>query len=57
MNLSRTPVREALLELSRQKLVDIVPQKNTRVALMDAKMIEQGRFLRDTIEVAVLERV
>lgn len=57
LQVSRTPVREALLELSRQFLVDISPQRHTRVALMDEEMIEQGRFLRCTIETALLDRL
>ena len=30
LQISRTPVREALADLSRQKLVDIVPQKGPK---------------------------
>ena len=35
MGLSRTPVREALIELSRVKIVEIVPQKRSTVSLID----------------------
>ena len=31
LNLSRTPIREALIELSRSKLVEILPQKGSYV--------------------------
>jgi len=55
LNISRTPVREALLELCRERLVEIYPQKGTRVALMDPRLVEQGRFLRETVELALLE--
>lgn len=55
LGLSRTPVREALLELARERLVDIVPQKVTRVTLLDEKLVEQGRFLRETIELAIVD--
>ena len=57
LQLSRTPVREAILELSKERLVDVFPQKATKVSLMDAKIVEQGRFVRSTIEIAVLEKV
>lgn len=55
LGLSRTPVREALLDLCRERLVEIYPQRGTRVALMDARLIDQGRFLRETVELALLE--
>lgn len=55
LQLSRTPVREALLELCRQRLVEIYPQRGTRVALMDSRLIDQGRFLRETVELVLLE--
>ncbi len=55
LKLSRTPVREALLDLCRERLVEIYPQRGTRVAFMDARLVDQGRFLRETVELALLE--
>ena len=55
LKLSRTPVREALLDLCRERLIEIYPQRGTRVALMDARLVDQGRFLRETVELALLE--
>jgi DNA-binding GntR family transcriptional regulator len=55
LDISRTPVREALLELNRERLVEIYPQKGTRVALMDARLVDQGRFLRETVELQLME--
>lgn len=55
MGLSRTPVREALLELSRVKIVQIVPQKKSTVALVDYALVEEARFMRNVLECAVVE--
>lgn len=55
MGLSRTPVREALLELSRVKIVQIVPQKKSTVALIDYALVEEARFMRNVLECAVVE--
>lgn len=54
-NLSRTPVREAFIKLSNLELVNIVPQKVTMVAKIDLDRVREERFLREAIEVAVLE--
>lgn len=55
MGLSRTPVREALIELSKVKIIDIQPQKKSTVALIDYAMVDEARFLRNLLECAVVE--
>lgn len=55
MGLSRSPVREALIELSRVKIVKIVPQKRSTVALVDYALIEEACFMRNVLECAVVE--
>lgn len=55
MNLSRTPVREALIELSRVKIVEVYPQKGSAVAFVDYELVEEARFMRDVLESAVVE--
>ena len=57
LGLSRTPVREALIELSKVKIVDIYPQKGSAVALIDYDIIEEARFMRNLLECAVVELV
>lgn len=57
MGLSRTPVREALIELSKVKIVDITPQKKSQVAPVDYDLVEESRFMRNTMECAVVELV
>lgn len=55
MGLSRTPVREALIELSKVKIVDIQPQKKSTIPLIDYEMVEESRFMRSLLECAVVE--
>ena len=55
MGLSRTPVREALIELSRIKIVEIYPQRGSSVALIDMGLVEEARFVRRMLECAVVE--
>lgn len=55
LNLSRTPVHEALQELSRTKIVDIQPQKGSLVSLIDMSLVEEAVFMRSTIESAITE--
>lgn len=57
LGLSRTPVREALIELSRTKVVEIAPQKRTVVAPIDSALVEEARFTRHVLECAVVELV
>lgn len=57
LGLSRTPVREALIELSRSRVVEIAPQKRTVVAPIDSALVEEARFTRHVLECAVAELV
>lgn len=47
---SRSPVRDALLHLSREGLVDIYPQRGCWVNRIDMMMVEMERFLRLNLE-------
>ena len=55
LGVSRSPLRDALLRLASDKLVDIFPQKGTRVALLNKEIIRQERFMRINLELSVLE--
>ncbi|MBD5133178.1 MAG: GntR family transcriptional regulator [Clostridiales bacterium] len=57
LGLSRTPVREALMELAKVKIVDIQPQKKGVVAPIDMKLVEEARFTRSVMECSVVELV
>ncbi|MBL8350838.1 MAG: GntR family transcriptional regulator [Burkholderiaceae bacterium] len=49
---SRTPVREALAQLAEEQLVQIYRQVGTLVAPVSLSLLEEGRFVRSTLECA-----
>lgn len=55
LGLSRTPVREAIIDLSKASIIEIFPQRGSFVALIDSKMVEESRFLRKVLDCAVIE--
>lgn len=57
MSLSRTPVREALVELSKVGIVEIYPQRGSAIARIDYDLVEEARFMRLVLEKAVVEQV
>ena len=57
LGVSRTPVREALAELARVGVVETMPQKGTRVALIDYNLVEEARFLRMTLEMGLMDEI
>ena len=54
LGLSRTPVREALIELAAAKAVNIAPQKRSTISYIDYDLIEESSFLRNALECAVV---
>jgi GntR family transcriptional regulator, rspAB operon transcriptional repressor len=54
---SSTPVRDQLLRLSEEGLVDIVPQSATRVSLIDIGKAREAQFLRRAVEIEVAKTV
>jgi DNA-binding GntR family transcriptional regulator len=56
LQVSRSPVRDALMRLSSDNLVDIFPQKGTRVSLIDLKQVEEERFLRKSLEESAVKK-
>lgn len=54
LNLSRTPVREALIDLEKNGAVKILAQKGTFISFIDPFLVEEARFLRLILEKEVL---
>jgi GntR family transcriptional regulator, rspAB operon transcriptional repressor len=55
--LSSTPVRDALIRLGEEGLIDIVAQSATRVSLIDVRKARQSQFLRRALEQEAVETV
>ena len=53
--LSASPVREALLRLEEEHLVDIYPQHQTRVRRIDLAQARQAHFLRLSVELEMAQ--
>lgn len=55
LDVSRSPVAEAMNRLSIEGLVEIIPQAATRVARFSISEIREGTFLREALELAAVE--
>lgn len=51
---SQTPVRDALMRLEEEGLVDVIPQAGTRVSKIDLGQAGQAHFLRRSIELEIV---
>lgn len=51
---SRTPVREALIRLADDGLVEVVPQLRTFVSRINPRDVREAQFIRETLELASL---
>lgn len=57
IGISRTPVREAVIQLSEEsRIIEIFPQRGMRIALIDVDLVEEARFSRLVLEKAVVEQ-
>jgi len=54
LQVSRTPVRESFVRLAQEGLVQVLPQRGTVVSLIDLELVEEGRFMREQLERAVV---
>ncbi|MDD6074229.1 MAG: GntR family transcriptional regulator [Clostridium sp.] len=54
LHISRTPVREALLEMRRLELVESFPQKGSYVTKIDYNLIDDASFIRMSLEVSIV---
>ena len=57
LGVSQTPVREALIRLQAEGLVEVVPNASTRVARIQVDSAREAHFLRLALEVEVVRRL
>lgn len=55
LGVSRTPVREAIIDLAKASVIETIPQRGNLVKLIDQDMVEESRFLRQVLDRAVIE--
>ncbi|MGZ2223941.1 GntR family transcriptional regulator [Glutamicibacter nicotianae] len=57
LGVSRTPVREALILLREEGLIQVFPQIGSFVSLIDLERVSQAQFIREAIECASLKDI
>jgi len=57
LNVSRTPVREAFIQLKIEELVMVLPQRGTFVTKVNIEKVKEGLFIRSCLESEVLAEV
>ncbi|ALZ53410.1 GntR family transcriptional regulator [Enterococcus faecium] len=50
LSIGRTPIREALIQLRQQGLVDTIPQSGNYISLIDLDSAKNARFVREHLE-------
>ena len=55
LNVSRTPIREAIRQLVGDGLIEIIPNVGTRIAPVDPARVMECCFIRMNLEVAAIE--
>lgn len=55
LNVSRTPVREAFIKLSKEGLLYVLPQRGTYISYIDLDKVEEARFIRESLERSVIK--
>jgi DNA-binding GntR family transcriptional regulator len=57
LQVSRTPVHDAILKLSNENLIDVFPKSGSRVSLIDIKRTEDERFIRKALELSAIREM
>ena len=54
IGVSRTPLREALIDLNHSRVIETYPQRGSMVALIDPDLVEESRFVREVLDTSVI---
>lgn len=54
MEVSRTPIREAIRLLVREQLLEVLPQRGTRIAFISEQKVNEARFVRLQLELGAI---
>jgi DNA-binding GntR family transcriptional regulator len=57
LGISQTPLREALIRLQAEHLIEVVPHSATRVSRIDVAAAKEAHFLRLAIELEIARRL
>lgn len=55
LDIGRTPIREALLQLRQEGLINVIPQSGTYITKIDLQVAISARFIRESIETRVVK--
>ena len=56
LQVSRSPIREAFVKLAQEGLIETIPQKGSFIALINLQQAEESRFVRETLEAAIVRQ-
>lgn len=57
LGISRTPIREALNNLSQSGIIEIIPQTGIYITKIDYNLVEEARFLRLQLELGIVKDI